>query len=304
MADVPQTRRYFSERNGRGPKAEPLPLASLKKLVVSTLDDFRERGFFQEAVGIECVDGDRMGTLGSHPDHHFLRTIMREGIWPYWDREMIDFDTYGPEPWEEWDADTLFDVLEVLHDLVSSPIDGTLHSYNECGMHYETFNRTEGQVEYREKMNASLRLGDPAYKFDARGQIVEVGAPEFEQLLDAPVPAGTEHDLVTAKIDAAVNRFRARGATIDDRRHAVRDLADVLEAVRGDVKESMLTADENALFQLANQFAIRHNNRDQRGDYDRVTWLRWAFYVYLATIHAVLRVRSGADGRPPRTPDE
>jgi hypothetical protein len=53
----------------------------------------------------------------------------------------------------------------------------------------------------------------------------------------------------------------------------------------------MLTADEKALFHVANGFSIRHNNRDQRGDYDRVTWLRWAFYVYLATIHAVLRVR-------------
>ncbi|HEY7426576.1 MAG TPA: hypothetical protein VH682_20240 [Gemmataceae bacterium] len=99
-------------------------------------------------------------------------------------------------------------------------------------------------------------------KLDGHGQIVEIGNPEFDQLLDAPVPTGTEHDLVTAKIDAAVNRFRARGASLDDRRHAVRDLADVLEALRGDVKESMLTAHEKDLFKLANNFAIRHNNRE------------------------------------------
>jgi hypothetical protein len=164
-------------------------------------------------------------------------------------------------------------------------------------MHYSTFSRIEGQVDYRRELNEVLGLGDPAYKLDDHGQVVEIGDPAFDQLLDAPVPPGTEHDLITSKIDAAVNRFRARGATLDDRRHAVRDLADALEAIRGDVKESMLKADEGALFNLANGFAIRHNNRDQRGDYDRVTWLRWAFYVYLATIHAVLRVRSGADGR-------
>jgi len=89
-----------------------------------------------------------------------------------------------------------------------------------------------------------------------------------------------------------VTRFRTRGASIDDRRHAVRDLADVLEALRPDIKESMLSADEGALFNIANNFAIRHNNRQQKGDYDRVTWLRWTFYVYLATIHAVLRIRT------------
>jgi hypothetical protein len=36
----------------------------------------------------------------------------------------------------------------------------------------------------------------------------------------------------------------------------------VLEAIRGDVKESMLTAHEKDLFKLANNFAIRHNNRE------------------------------------------
>jgi hypothetical protein len=100
-----------------------------------------------------------------------------------------------------------------------------------------------------------------------------------------------------------VSRFRARGATVDDRRHAVRDLADVLENIRPDVKESMLTAEEKALFTVANGFAIRHNNREQKDDYDRLIWLRWAFYVYLATIHAVLRIRAGADARLPKEPE-
>jgi hypothetical protein len=65
----------------------------------------------------------------------------------------------------------------------------------------------------------------------------------------------------------------------------------VLEALREDMKGIMLPKDESELFHLANGFAIRHNNRRQRGDYDRAPWLAWAFYVYRATIHAVLRVR-------------
>jgi hypothetical protein len=79
----------------------------------------------------------------------------------------------------------------------------------------------------------------------------------------------------------------------------VRDLADVLEALRDDIKNSMLSKDEKELFHIANGFAIRHQNRQQRGDYDRLTWLRWAFYVYLATIHAVLRVREREEALPP-----
>jgi hypothetical protein len=52
---------------------------------------------------------------------------------------------------------------------------------------------------------------------------------------------------------------------------------------------------EGDLFNIANNFAIRHNNREQRGEYDREVWLRWMFYVYLATIHAVSRVRARED---------
>jgi hypothetical protein len=57
MSDIPEPRRYFSERQGRGPKVEPLPFEKLQKLVISAFDSLRERGYFQEALGIECVDG-------------------------------------------------------------------------------------------------------------------------------------------------------------------------------------------------------------------------------------------------------
>lgn len=304
MNRTPQARKYFSERQGRGPKALPMSFDTVRQLAISVLDDFRGRDYFQEAFGYECVDAGRVeGTVGADPVAYFLRTIMREHIWPYWEPDLdgVNFipANYEPEAaWESWDVDTLFDVVEVLHDLVSKPDQGRHHDYGDCGWHYNTFNRTAGQEEFRQEINEVLRLGDPPHEIDGLGQIIERGPEDFRVLLSAPVPAGTEHDLVTSKIDAAVSRFRTRGASTDDQHHAVRDLADVLEALRPDIKKHMLSADENALFDLANNYAIRHNNRRQRGDYDRVTWLRWTFYVYLATIHAVLRIRTAQRSTP------
>lgn len=95
---------------------------------------------------------------------------------------------------------------------------------------------------------------------------------------------------MTVRVNAAVQRYLRSRGDIDERKAAVRDLADVLEFRRDEVKVAMLSADESALFNIANKFAIRHDNREQRGDCDKAAWLSWSFYVYLATIHAVERV--------------
>ena len=41
--------------------------------------------------------------------------------------------------------------------------------------------------------------------------------------------------------------------------------------------------DEGVLFDIANNFAIRHRRDDQRADYDPA-FLDWVFWWYLATI--------------------
>jgi hypothetical protein len=285
MAEHTAPRRYFAERRGRGPKLNPLPFERVRQMVVGVLDRFRDEGYFQEAFGYDCVDaGEVTGTLGSFPDAYFLRTIHREDIWPYW------FSTNLVPRWEQWDEDTLFDVVEVLHDLVSRGVEGRYHQYNHCGWHYDEFDRAAGQRELRDELNQILPLGSPAYEIEDSGQIIERGPAAFRTLVDAPVPESADEDLITQKIEGAIARFRARGADNEERRVAVRELADVLEALRRQVKEHMLSADESALFHIANRFVLRHHSRDQRGDYDRATWLSWAFYVYLATIHAVLRI--------------
>lgn len=79
---------------------------------------------------------------------------------------------------------------------------------------------------------------------------------------------GTEVE-IASKLDSATKRFRTRDASLDDRRAAVRDLADVLESLRDDLKDSMLSKDERELFHIANGFAIRHQNRHQHSDTTR-----------------------------------
>ena len=56
--------------------------------------------------------------------------------------------------------------------------------------------------------------------------------------------------------------------------------------------------DENDLFNIANNFGIRHHNDKQKTGYDAALWLSWMFYFYLATIHVVVRKLKPPEDRP------
>jgi hypothetical protein len=284
----PSRRRYWSERHGRGPRSEPVSGDQLRELLFNVFDEFDDRGYFQEAFGYDCVDaGAVYGTTGRDPNAYFLRKLGRAPLWPY----RAHADAYA-------DIDTLYDVVELLHDLVSKPDEaaGRFHSYGDCGWHFEKFFEAPGQRDFRLEVNGTLALQDPPARLNGDGHIaLKAQDAGYETLLAAPVPSA-EPELVD-RVEAATRRFKA-SRTRDDLRHAVRDLYDALEKVRPTVKAELLTADEAALFQLANNFGIRHLNDRQKLDYESDPWLRWQFYVALATVHLVLRLRMRAPIEP------
>jgi len=63
-----------------------------------------------------------------------------------------------------------------------------------------------------------------------------------------------------------------------------------LEYLRPQLKEVLTKKDESDLFNIANNFGVRHHNESQKTDYDKPIWYSWMFYYYLATIHASLRL--------------
>jgi hypothetical protein len=138
------SRPYYSERQGRGPKVTPLPFEQIQRLVFQAFDGFFAKDYFQEAFGYYCVDaGDVEGTLGADRGAHFLLTTFRDDLWPYRSNAAA------------FDADALFDVVEILYDLVSAPTKGWHHDFSGCGWHYHDFDRTAGQDEYRAALNGS-----------------------------------------------------------------------------------------------------------------------------------------------------
>jgi hypothetical protein len=131
------------------------------------------------------------------------------------------------------------------------------------------------------------RYGD-GFELTAAGQVQRRLPEQVAELGPAPEggDAGDE-----AHIAEALRKYRSRAGL--DRRDTVRDLAEVLERLRPMVKDHMFGKDEGALFQIANQFWVRHNDLAQRKDYDHDAWWDWLFHLYLSSIRLVQRLVAG-----------
>jgi hypothetical protein len=284
-------RSYYSIRTGKNPLAAGFDLDTLRDLFRTQFSHFDYEGYFQEALGFTCVDaGFIPGTLGHDLEGALLLALRKRNLTP------ISSKIAG------YSEDDLFDMIEFLYDHCSMPVERHYHSWSECGWHCDSFDKEPGRQEYRERMNKILELYDQGYELSSTGEILILADDGLSGLFEAPLPTN-EPDNVKARVQAALTKFRRYRSSMDERRHALRDLADVLEYLRPQLKTILTKKDESDLFEIANSFGIRHHRAGQKTDYDRPIFYSWLFYYYLAAIHAAIRfIEKGKSARARRPP--
>lgn len=276
MDSTPPRRSYYSVRAGKRPAGEGFSLEDFKKFFLNAYERLEEQGLFQEWFGYYCVDaGDVDGKAGPDLNLFIFRKLRTQGLWPI--HKSLD----------RYSEDDLFDMIEVLHDHASKGVEGFHHQFSDCGWHYKTFDAPAGRDMFRRELNDILADYGPGYEISSAGEIMFKVDDTFSPLLSAELP-DVDPENVSMRVASAKLKFRRR--SVSDRRDAVRELADVLEFIREDARAVLNTKDSQDLFNLANNFGLRHHNKDQKTDYDMAIWLSWMFYHYLATIHATVRL--------------
>lgn len=278
-------KQYYSQRTGKIDNTPLIDFELLKRLFLTFYKQFNDECYFQKHFGFYCVDqGEVIGELGGDIASSVFFLLRKDGLWPV--NENIS----------KYSEDDLFSILEFLHDHCSKPLDGSYHSWNGCGWHYNTFDDEQGKLEFRNKVNILLADYLGGFEISNDGEILNLPDSNLEPLLDAIIPS-TDEENVTQKVTDAVLKFRRHKASLDDRKNALRELADVLEYLRPSIKETLMNSDERDIFNLANNFGIRHHNANQKVKYDKAIWYSWMFYYYLATIHASIRLIAKQDDK-------
>ncbi|MEU6559100.1 hypothetical protein [Nocardia nova] len=274
LAEHHAPKPYYSQRAAKANSARPpaeRDLDGAKRAWRTAVRDLQQRGYLSSVAPEPCVDDN---SVYANPDEILDALI----------EDRLGKKALWSSPGSEWDESTFYDLVEVFHDLVSRPRRGRYHSWDNCGWHWMAFTPRPAQILYRwtvnrllERHGISLRL---AKSGEDAGRLVredDTRATLVDAALATPDPARR------ASVAHAVALFRSRSSGVDEKRSACVALAGLLEERRDLLKTELLSADEGALFQIANKFAIRHRRADQQGDYDPA-YLDWLFWWYLATI--------------------
>jgi len=271
------TKKYYAER--RGVKLEPLDFEELKKVFLAKFEELERSFYFRKATGYECVDqGNIPGTWGNDPEEFFFLILRMHNLWPI--RENI----------ADYDELKLFTVIEFLFDYVSEPQRVSYHAWNQCGYHTDDYNDIKGRAKYREEINGILKDYKSRYQLSETGEVLEIPPTGLETIPEEIVKTDDLKN-IDDRVHAAIAKYRRHNATLDDKRDAIRTLADVLEYLK---KEGyrLPTKDDSDLFRIINNFDIRHHNREQQGEYDKEIWYDWLFYVFLSSINVLLKLHA------------
>ncbi|PZC49942.1 MAG: hypothetical protein DK306_000365 [Chloroflexi bacterium] len=262
-------RQYYAERAGEVDSGRDLE--ALQTAVLLVFEDLEEAGFFQVHFGYECIDaGFVAGSLGGRADQWaFIRTQVR--FWPM--REHF----VGLH-----EAGTLT-AIEFLHDHCSKPVESGFHSYGDCGLHVDSGDDAAGAAEFRRGANPYLARYSSGFELHENGEIWAASPPGLEP----PKVPETGDIVIDERVQSAISRYARFGATPDDKRHAIRDLADILEQLRATIGTQLPSKAEARLFEIANDFGIRHLNESQKTDY-KPEWLDWIFRSFLNSVNMSL----------------
>jgi hypothetical protein len=272
----PMRRKYYSSRN----KANPISLDDLYKKLDHLFQLFSMKDYFKQKAGITAHDT---------PDSikHEASLVLR----------------FQPFPIAKWEGrqvteDNIFDTIEFLFDYISKPgelVDMTTDSgwnYSD----YTSYDEEAGEAEFRQKVNSFLGDYKGGFELSSEGFILAQGHGSLSHILDADIiPYDEEH--VDSKVRHAIRKWRNRQLSSTEQKEAIREMADVFEWLKktkrlADVLDSK---DESALFDIANNFAVRHHNPQQKSNYDKAIWFSWIFHFYLATYHASIRLLKKRD---------
>jgi len=276
-----ERRPYWSVRSAARAASTPPDaqdrIQQLQRDWAQLVDDLQDRGYLDWVAPRGCDARPASSPAVEVLAAEIEQRLRVDGLWPL--------------RYQDWDSDTFYGLIEVVHDLVARPRHREQHSFDGCSGHYSNFAQTPAQVLFRwevdqllDRYGVGLRL---AAGGEDMGRLVRAAGDDRDKLVEQALQTPNPSDRNAVR--HAIALFRSRGVDRENKRSAVLALHRVFEDRRPLIKTELMRKDEGALFQIANEFDLRHSGERQRPDYEDA-YLDWIFWWYLATVELTDRI--------------
>jgi len=254
---------YFAARNGHiNLDGIKIDFKKMREFFLDVYMYFDRQKYFKKAF--EGWYKHEPPLMSPSPSAFFFQHLPNRDIYP--------IEEYN----HKFDEVTLFTVIEILHDYIRVPDD--------------IFDDVEAaRKEFRDEINKYLRCYKDGYLLSDKGYIINLPEDGMGKLISGDLPEKTD-ETTTDKVETAIKMFFRFDSNIELKRKAIAILADILEPYRKDLYAQTTEKHDKLIFDIVNNYGIRHNNLQQKEDYTKPVWYEWMFHYYLATVHAALRL--------------
>ncbi len=284
---------YFSERElGPKPRIEEEITSPAWGGICAIIIGCIRDGSFGIDFPEECPDGNAVIGTDDHLFSLALQGEIPEITWPFTNYEV-------PRTL------AILDLIEFCHSHIAKPNQGSFHSF--FNHHHLSFNRHDGQFEFRQRINRIFSRNSLAFELNESGQIKRLISPvlfkEFKSCMFKTGDSTLDFMLETACLkfldpDPSICRESLeklwdaweRIKTLEPGKNKKASIQTIIERASAEVNFRQLIDDEGRqLTDIGNRFHIRHSETSQipiREDYH----IDWLFHRMFALIQMILRV--------------
>ena len=278
-------KKYCIERNNLYPEYENNRL-NLYKVIEYWLDIyfyFKNEECFQYAE-----DGLKRGKnivplkFAPSPEYFLFMQTGKKDLWP------LDYDYI-----KRCDEATIFTLIEIYYDAIDKRV------WNEGLEEWESVpENSKYKKQYCEYVNKILRYYKNGYILEeSLGIITEEPNNALKEQFKY---SGKEiSEKIFTRLQDSQKMYYRFDSTPEQKKKAICTLADILENIKkeseslfGKVYNLDPSINKHLIFQIVNQYGIRHDNNKQIDDPYITIWYDWMMQYYTSTIIAFYRTNS------------
>ena len=257
-------------------------LDDLRRYFFQTYKYFDNRELFDVAFkgvwGVESFSNNQYQvyppSMAPTPEVFFINQLESDNIYPIHKNYIY------------YSVEELFTLIEILYKHIG---------FYDFGN--DKFEKREHQEEFTTLINNLLKRYKNGYYLDEKlGFIMEQSNEAVNALLQTDVPK-TINEGVMEQLQTSVKMFYRFNSNEESKKKAINILADILEPLRENLKELLnneyevnKNSHDKLIFEVVNQFNIRHNNQKQITGYSREIWYDWMMQYYTSVIITYYRL--------------